>query len=254
MLLDVWNVYFGPIGVNLSIILLGLLILAMAIVKRLLKRETKLFEIAFLLFLAGVLYFTLHGRLLQLPFPITVPEKPLVDNNLTFNYFFTSLLTFIVFPALLIILMKNDASLKSFGLKVLDYKQTFLYAFLGAVFSIILFLLSNTLFGFRWIPEHTSTGLVLWVLLVSILSVFAQVFFFEGLIFNRYLDHENGFLLAFTSILSLQMFISSSLFWTISTIISSIAKIIVTWKTRNIYSAAFMSITTGLIDIFIQVL
>lgn len=255
MSLSVWNAYFGPIGINLSIIILGLLVLVIAITRKFTKKgvKTRLFEVSFLLFLVGVLYFTLHGRLLQLPFPVSVPEKPLVDNNLTLNYFFTSLLTFMAFPTLLLLVMRSDVSLKSLGLKVLDSKQTLSYALLGIGFNVFLFLLSNTLFSFRWIPEYTSHGLVLWILFVSILSVFSQVFFFVGLLFNRYVDDENCVLLAIISVSAFQMFISSSLFWTISTVIGSVTKVLITWKTRNIYGAAFMSITANLIDIFIQV-
>ena len=238
---------------NLGVIVLGFLVLILAIVKKHVKKETGLFEVSFLLFLVGFLYFTLHGRVLQLPFPISVPEKPLVDNNLTFNYTLTSLLTFIVFPVLLLFLLKSNVSLKSFGLEIVDSTQAVLYTSLGLIFVVSLLLISQTLFGFTWIPEYTFDGLVLWILFVSILSVFAQAFFFMGILFNRYLGYENGFLLATISILAFQMFISSSSYWAISNIIGSIAKVTVTWKTRNIYGAASMSIITNLIDIFLQV-
>lgn len=250
----VWSVYFGPFGINLSIIMLGLFVLALAIVKNFIGRRTRLFEISFLLFLVGFLYFTLHGRLLQLPFPVSIPEKPLVDNNLTFNYALTSVLTFLAFPVSLLTIIKGDCSLENLGLKVSDIKRTSLYAFLGSIFSALLFLSFYTLFGFKWIPEYTIVGLVLWVLFVSLLSVFAQVFFFIGILFNKYLDHEDFFLLATISILAFQMFISSSLHWTIANMIGSAAKIVVTWKTRNIYGATLMGITTNLIDILVQIL
>lgn len=254
MSLGVWNVYFGPIGINISIVLLGLFVLALATIKKLRGKETKLFEVSYLLLLVGFLYFTLHGKLLLLPFPVSIPEKPLVDNNLTFNYALTSLLTFIIFPVLLVALLRNDASSKSLGLRVRDLNQTATYTLLGVIISIALFLLSNTLFGFVWIPEYTVEGLALWIPLVSILSVFAQAFFFIGMLFNKHLDHENGVLLVIVSILAFQMFISSTLCWMISNIISSIAKIVITWKTRNIYGAALMSITTNLVDIFVQII
>lgn len=250
----VWNYYFGPVGINLSIILLGLFVLVLAIIKKFIGGETRLFEISYLLFLVGFLYFTLHGRLLQLPFPISVPEKPLIDNNLTFNYSLTSLLTFLVFPILLLILFRSEVSLKLFGLKVLNSKQTLFYAFCGLVFAVFLFWLSNMFFGFIWIPEYTFNGLVLWILLVSILSVFSQTFFFIGILFNRYLNRENGVLLFIISILAFQLFISASLPWIILNMVGSVAKILVTWKTRNIYGAALMSITANLIDILIQIL
>lgn len=254
MSFGVWSIYFGPIGINLSIIILGLLVLVLAIVKKLTRKETRLFEISFLLFLVGFLYFTLHGRLLQLPFPVSIPEKPLVDNNLTLNYATTSSLTFLVIPVLLLIIAKRDISLESVGLEVSDSKQTIFYIFLGVIFNVFLFSLSYTFFGFKWIPEYTVDGLVLWILFVSILSVSSQSFFFIGILFNKYSNRENNILLAIISVLAFQLFISAQFPWIVSNIVGSTAKIIVTWKTRNIYGAVLMSITSQLIDIFIQIL
>jgi len=250
----VWPVYFGPVGINLSIIFLGLFVLILAIVEKLRAKRTYLFEVSLLLFVVGSLYFTLHGRLLQLIFPISLPEKPLVDNNLTFNYALTSLLTFLVFPVLLLILSKREVSVEKVGLKVLGLRQTIHYVVLGLIFSVLLFLLSYVFFGFKWIYEYTFDGLILWTLFVSILSVFAQTFFFFGILFNKYLGVENGFLLVAISILAFQLFVSASLPWIVVNIIGSVAKIVVTWKTRNIYGAVLMSITVNLIDILVQIL
>jgi hypothetical protein len=211
-----------------GIILLGLFVLILATRRRLVGRQTKLFQVSFLLFLVGYLYFTLHSRLLQSPFPVSIPEKPLVDNNLTFNYASTSLLTFLAFPILLLLVMRSSVSLENLGLKVSDFGQTASYAFWGIIFNVTLFLVSDALFGFRWIPDYTLDGLILWVMCVSLLSVFAQVFFFIGILFNKYSDHENSFLLAMISILAFQMFISSSLPWTIANMFASTAKIVVT--------------------------
>lgn len=233
---------------------LGLFVLVLAIIRKLREKRTRLFEVSFLLFLVSFLYFTLHGRLLQLPFPVSIPEKPLVDNNLTFNYATTSLLTFLVIPVLLLIIAKRDVSLESLGLEVSDSKQTIFYIFLGVIFNVFLFLLSYTFFGFKWIPEYTVDGLVLWILFVSILSVFSQTFFFIGILFNKYSNCENSILLAIIAILAFQLFISAQLPWIVSNIVGSTAKIMVTWKTRNIYGAVLMSVTSQLIDIFIQIL
>lgn len=141
-----------------------------------------------------------------------------------------------------------------FGLKVLNLKQTMLYAFLGVAFAIFLFGFSHTLFGFRWVSEYTFNGLILWILFVTILSVFAQTFFFIGILFNKYLGHEKGFLLTIISIFAIQFFTFASLPWIITNIAGSAAKIAVTWKTRNIYGAVLMGIITNLIDITIQIL
>jgi len=249
----IWRENFGPIVVNLGVIVVGLIVLMIAIYKNRSNRKTRLFETSYHLFLVGILYFTLHNRLLQIIFPIQIPERPLIDNFLTYNYTLTSILTFIVFPQLLNILLRNDTTLEKLGLKIIDIKQTVKYTFQGLVINTALFLISNTLFGFKWIREYTSDGLVLWLLLVSILSVFTQTLFFNGFLFNVFLDEENGILLGLISIYAFQMFIASTLPWTVSNILSSILKIIVTWKTRNVYGATIMSITTNLLEIFIQI-
>lgn len=254
MAFGVWHVYFGPFGINLGVILLGLFVLVLAIIKKLRGKQTYLFEISFLLLLVGFLYHTLHGRLLQSIFPVSLPEKPLVDNNLTSNYTLTSLLTYLVFPVFTLIIAKRDVSLESFGLKVSDSKKKIFYIFLGVIFNVFVFLLSYTFFGFRWIPEYTVDGLVLWILFVSIFSVFTQTLFFIGILFNRYLNHENSILLAVVSILAFQLFISATLPWIVTNVLGSVVKIIVTYKTRNIYGATLMSIASSLVDIFIQIL
>jgi len=253
-LFDAWPIFLGPIGINLSVILLGLFVFALAIIRKLRDRQTRLFEVSFLLFLVGFLFLTLHGRLLQSVFPIMLPEKPLVDNNLTFNYALTNLLTFLVFPVLMLVLFKSDVSLEKTGLKVLNLRQTAVYTSVGLIFSIFLCLLSYSLFGVRWISEYTVNGLVLWVLLVTILSVFTQTFFFVGMLFNKQLGHENGFLLLVISILAFQMFTQTTLPWAVSNTVGSTAKIVVAWKTRNIYGSALMSIASSSIDILIQIL
>ena len=45
---------------------------------------------------------------------ILLPERPLIDNNLTFNYTPSNILAFMVFPLLVLILLKSDISLKKF--------------------------------------------------------------------------------------------------------------------------------------------
>jgi hypothetical protein len=250
----IWRIYLGPTGLNIGIIILGLIVLVLAIAKKLSRKETKLFEISFLLFLVGFLYFTLHGRVLQLPFPISLPEIPLVDNNLTFNYASTSLLTFLVFPVSALAIAKRDVSFKSLGLTISDSKKTVFFGLFGIAFNVCLFLVSHALFGFRWIAEYTFDGLVLWILLVSVLSVFTQSFFFVGVLFNRYLNSEHSILLAIVSILAFQMFVSATLLWIVIGVIGSVAKIVVTYKTRSIYGATLMSIASNIVDIFVEIL
>jgi hypothetical protein len=229
-------------------------VLLLAVIQKLRIRRTYFFEISLQLLLVSFSFTTLHGRLLQYIFPIALPEQPLLDNNLTFNYFLTNILAYVIFPVLTLILLGSPVSRVLLGLKVQNAKQTITYALCGAAFIVFLFMLSHTFFGGRWITEYTPQGLVLWIFLVTILSVFAQTFFFIGILFNRYLDHENKVILALISILATQSFIPSSLFGIIMNMAYSAVKIVVTCKTRNIYGAALMSFTLNLMDIATQIL
>lgn len=246
---------FGPIIVNLTIIFLGIFVLALAIVQKMRVKRTHLFEICLLLLLVGFLFITIHGWLLQSILPISQPEKPLIDNNLTFNYTLSSILAYMVFPILVLIFLKSDVSLEKLGLRVLNTRKTTLYAFLGIIFNVFIFLFANAFFGFRWISGYTFDGLILWILLVTIVSVFAQTFFYIGILFNKYVTLENGFLLAIISILAYQSYNQPASFpWFIANIVGASAKILVTWKTRNIYGATLMSIAVGLTEILAQIM
>lgn len=250
----VYPFYFGPVIVNLTIVVLGLFILTLAIVQKIRVKRTRFFEVSLLLFLVGFLFITIHGSLLQSILPISQPEKPLIDNNLTFNYTLTNILVYTVFPVLALFLVRSDVSVEKLGLSVFNTRKTAVYALLGTVSSVFIFLLTNAFFGFRWIFGYTSDGLALWILLVAIVSVFTQTFFYIGILFNKYVSLENGFLLAIISILAFQSYIGpTSIPWFVENIIVSSAKIFVTWKTRNIYGAALMSIAVSLTEILLQI-
>ena len=254
MMFGIWRIFFGPVGLNLGVILLGIFVLVLAFIRKQRCKRTCLFEVSLMLFLVSFLYFTLHSKLLQSIFPISLPEMPLIDNNLTFNYALTSLLTYLIFPVLLLFLLKRDISLKRLGLRILDRKKTVYFALFGSILGIVFFTITYSFFGYRWIPDYTLSGLVLWILFVSIMSGFSQAFFFVGILFNMYLKEENVFLLAIISITAFQLFISTSLPWIILNIASSVVKIVVTWKTRNVYGAILISITQQLSDIFVQMI
>jgi len=162
-------------------------------------------------------------------------------------------LAFMILPILLLILLKSDVSLEALGLRAFNKKKTAIYTFLGVTFNVLIFLLINTFFGFKWISHYTPDGLVLWVFFVTFASVFIQTLFFFGILFNKYLTLENGVLLALISILAFQSFTAASLPWVLANILISCIKISVIWKTRNIYGAVLMSIATNLIDILIQI-
>lgn len=250
-----YPLYIGPVGINLTIIFLGLFVLVYAVLQKIRVKKTHFFEISFLLFMVGFLFMTLHGRLLQFIFPISLPEKPLIDNNLTLNYALSNLLAFMVLPLLALVAMKSKISFEELGLKVNDIRKTTQYAVLGVVFNVSVFLLSKALFGFKWIFGYTLDGLVFWTLLVTVTSVFIQTFFFVGILFKKYMAKENALLLAVVSVLAFQSFAAQTFLpWLVATIVGSSAKVLVTWKTHNIYSAVFMGIAVNLVDSIGQIL
>jgi len=137
---------------------------------------------------------------------------------------------------------------------VSDFEQTVFHTFFGVIFIVFVFLFTYALFGSKWISTYTVDGLLLWILCVTILSVFAQTFFFVGVLFNKYLHNENGFLLAVISISAFQTLTFASPPWVVANIVGSAAKIVVAWRTHNIYGAAVMGIASNLVDILVQIL
>ncbi len=70
MYFGVWTVDLGIIAINLSTIFIAMGVLFVAIIQKFRKPSTKLFQISLLIFIAGVLYHTLHAKWLQHLFPI----------------------------------------------------------------------------------------------------------------------------------------------------------------------------------------
>jgi hypothetical protein len=248
-----WSVFLGLFYVNLTTVLLGLFVLVLALVERLrVKKRTPFLEISLLLLILGFLFLTLHGDILLLIFPISSPEQPMLDNNLTFNFSLTNLLVYLVFPVLLLILLKSDVSREKLGFKVSNPRRTAILASLGLVFNVLVFLVSYAFFGYRWVSGYTVESFVLWISLVTILSVFLQVVFYLGILFNKYLNHEYVIPLAIISLLAYMSWNSLPLPWLVSNLVLQSAKLVVTWKTRNIYGATLMSVGPALLDVLTQ--
>nr|MDO8099318.1 hypothetical protein [Candidatus Njordarchaeota archaeon] len=248
-----WEVHLGPFYVNLTTVFLGLLVLALAVLEKLrVRKRTPFLEVSLLLLLLGFIFLTLHGELLQLVFPIALPERPMLDNNLTFNYTLTGLLVYLVFPVLLLILLRSDISLRKLGLRVPNRRQTMYYGFIGLFFSVFVFLVTYMLFGYKWVSGYTFDGIVLWAVLVTILSLFIQTLFYIGMLFNKYLNHEYVLPLAVISLMAPLTFSNWPLPWFMSNVVSISARVVVTWKTHNIYAAALMNIVPSLLDILTQ--
>jgi hypothetical protein len=248
-------IYFELIGINLTTVFVAAAVLGIALFLKIRRKKTWLFELSFLLFLVAFTFVTLHGRLLQYIFPISLPEQPLIDNNLTFNYAVTNMLAYAIFPILVLLGWNRRVSAEELGLKVSNSKRTIVYIILGTIFASAIFLITDHFFHQQWIGGYTSDGLILWVLLVSIVSVCLQTLFFVGILFNRYIGKENILLLAIIALFAFQSYVApNSLPWQACNMLTFSSKLYVTWKTKNVYGATLMSVATNLIELALQIL
>jgi hypothetical protein len=247
--------FFGLIGFNVTAVLVAVAVLLVALFQRSRRRETRLFELAFLLFLVSFTFMTLHGRLLQYMLPFHLPEQPLIDNNLTLNYFAANVLTYAAFPLLAILIINRHFSAEKLGLKVNNGKKTAAYTVLGIMFASSIFAVSDHFVHQQWVNGYTSEGLVTWVLLVTIASAFLQTIFYAGVLFNRYLEKENVLLLGLIGVFAFQSFVApNSLPWQATSMLIFSSELFVTWKTRSVYGAASIAIAVGLIELTLQIL
>ncbi len=248
-------IYYGPIGVNLTTFFLATAVLVIALGVKISRRETRLFEISFLLFLVSFLFLTLHGKLLQYAFPISLPEKPLIDNNLTINYFLTNTLAYAIFPILAVLIMEKRISARELGLKINNAKRTIKYAVLGVLFASSIYLLTNNFFHQQWVSAYTFDGLVTWIVFVTIISAFLQTLFYNGILFNHYVGKENTLLLGFIALFAFQSYVgSNSIPWIFCNMLTVSFELFVTWRTKNILGAALMAMSIGAIELTLQIL
>lgn len=245
--------YFGPIGVNVTALCVSTAVLVIALLTRIRRKETSLLELGFLLLLLSFTFVTFHGRLLQFLFPIDVPEKPLIDNNLTFNYVITNIIVYAVIP-LIIVSWRKRISLREVGIKASITKMDTAYIALGTIIATTIFLVTDHFFHQQWIQGYTTNGLILWVIFISIVSVSLQTLFYAGILFNRYIGRANLLLLALIVVFAFQSYAGPKIPpWQICSMLTLSTKLLVTWKTRNIYGALLISITTNLIELSLQI-
>lgn len=247
--------YYGPLGINATILAIALVVFGIAVLLKLTHKQTKLFECALLLLLLSFIFQTFHGIIILYIFPISLPERPLFDNNLTLNYTLTNVIAYIIVPIIAILALHRHLTVDDFGFRVNNWKRTAIYSTATLVFASALFLTTEVLFHQQWVQEYTQEGMIIWIALVSIISVVLQTVFFVGMLFNRFVGKENTLLLAVISLLAYQSYISAnSLPWQICSIITFATTLFVTWKTRNIYGACLIAVTISLIEIAFQLI
>jgi len=161
----VWHIYLDSIGVSVNLLVLSLVVLSMGLYKRWKGIRTRLFSIAFLIAFVGIAYFTLHGRILQLIFPISLPENPFHSMTIA-NYFTTVALTFFVFP-IVFLFFTNQLGGEKLGLRIKNARYTLRLTLLGGCvnsFIAVLPILISILFswGYKWSFSYTTTDLLLW--------------------------------------------------------------------------------------------
>lgn len=234
-----WNVCFDSICININLMILSFVILLIGLYKRQKGAKTAFFSIAFLVALVGVAYWTLHARILQLIFPISLPENPF-DSILIANYLATVALTFLFLP-LLFLHFSHQLDAKKMGLRVEDVKYTMRMTFLGACVNLILVALPTLIsilasWEYKWPVEYTTLGLALWFIFVTGIATWMQVLFFMGILFYNYVGSENTKLLFLISTLTFLMFTPLTRF-TLLYVIGYGVEAYVTIRTRNIYGA-----------------
>lgn len=246
--------YFGPIGINATTIAVALVVYGIAVYLKLRHKQTKLFEWALLLFLLGFVFQTFHGVIIQrYMFPISLPERPLYDNGLTLNYALTNVIAYAIVPIIAIFALNRHVTVNDLGLKVENWKKTAAYSAVGLGLSSALFLATNAFFHQQWVQGYTQDGVILWIGLVSVVSVVLQAVFFVGILFNRFIGKVNLLLLAVIAWLAYQSYMSNSLPWQICSTLTFATTLFVTWKTRNVFGACLIAVGVSLIEIAFQV-
>jgi len=234
----VWHIYLDSVGVSVNLLVLSFVVLSIGLYKKWRGAKTGFFSLAFLIALVGIVYFTLHGRILQLVFPISLPENPFHFMTIA-NYLTTVALTFVVFPTLFLF-FSNQLDAGKLGLRIQNVRRTFRLTVLGAcvnsfitVLPIVISILLS--WSYKWPPfPHTTTDLLLWFVLVAGIATWMQVFFFLGILFHNYLDSEDPILLFLLSTLTFLMFTPLTKF-TPFFILGLGVEAYITLKTRNIY-------------------
>jgi len=239
----VWHIYLDSIGVSVNLLVLSLAVLLIGLYKKWKGAKTRLFSIAFLIAFVGIAYFTLHGRILQLIFPISLPENPFHFMTIA-NYFTTVALTFVVFP-MLFLFFTNQLDAGKLGFRIQDARRTVRLTMLGACVNSFITVLPIAVsillsWSYKWPPfSRTMTDSLLWFVLVAGVATWMQVFFFLGILFHNHIDSENPILLFLISTLTFLMFIPLTVF-TPFFIFGLGVEAYITLKTRNVYGAMFI--------------
>ncbi len=200
-----WHIYLDSIGISINLMILSLTVLLIGLYKRWKGVKTRFFSIAFLIALVGVAYWSLHGRILQLIFPISLPENPF--NFMTIaNYVTTVALTFVIFP-ILFLSFSDQLDAGKLGLRVKNARYTVRLTMLGACVNSLITILPTVIsillsWSYKWPFSYTMLDLLLWFVFVTGVATWMQLFFFLGVLFHKYVDLENPKLLFLLSTLT----------------------------------------------------
>jgi hypothetical protein len=187
-------------------------------------------------------------------FPISLPERPLFDNGLTLNYALTNAIAYTVVPVIAIFVLNRRVTVEDLGFRVTNWKRTAAYSAAGIVLASAFFLATDVFFHQQWVQGYTQDGMILWIVLVSVVSVVLQTVFFVGILFNRFVGKENVLLLAVIACLAYQSYIINSLPWQICSTLTFVTMLFVTRKTRNVFGACLIAVAVSLIEITVQML
>jgi hypothetical protein len=246
-----WHVNIGLFSFNPYSQAFGLLILGIGLWRHRTGKPSGLIFLAFYTALVGIVFHTFHGGILQLFLPIPLPENPF-DPNLIANYLVTVIIVFALFPFVFMYLFREIDTYK-LGLCIPYPRETIKWTFIAGMFTLAIYPLPDLLLGRTGGPPFTPYGLFLWFFVVGWAATWLQMFFYQGILFTRYVEEDGWPLLFFVSIVVFQLFIplgppSLDIIAVIGWILHRI-RFIVLWgirlwlilRTRTIYGALVLS-------------
>lgn len=199
-----WHVNIGLFSFSPYLQAFALLILGIGLWRRHISKSSGLIFLAFYTALVGIIFHTFHGGILQLILPIPIPENPF-DPALIANYIVTTVIVFILFPVGFMYFFR-DIDMDQLGLHIPEPRETINWTFIAGAITLAIYPLPDLLLGRTGGPPSTPFGLFLWLFTVGWAATWLQMFFYQGILFARYVEMDGWPLLSFVSLMVFQFF------------------------------------------------
>jgi hypothetical protein len=128
--------YYGPLGINATILAIALVVFGIAVLLKLKQKQTKLFEYTLLLLLLSFIFQSFYGTIMQYIFSISLPERPLFDNQVTLNYTLTTVIAYTLVPIIAILALHRHLAVGDLVFRVNNWKRRAICSAAGLVFCV----------------------------------------------------------------------------------------------------------------------